>query len=346
MSRSSSSTSHGPRHRVALRSGRLLTLLLGLTLAGACADSSGPRAGSFTNWFSGCEDDAACRGAAECMIGYCTLGCSDTDPCPGEATSCLSLAEGEGAALFATPPEPLPRGVCVATCASLEDCEPPLVCRRGACLPACDADGDDDGSCDAHDTCPAVADVEQLDTDGDGIGDACDLCPAVSDAEQAPYGGAPVALPARIELEDYDLGGECVAYHDEDALHDGETLAGYDYRLDEAVDVHGDQVETAGDHLVGFTLPGEWLEYTIAVPEAGAYDFELRYAKGDSVGTALLELDDRTLGRFDLVLTPSFGEFTSAWLRGVELPARERAVLRLQFESGYTNYSYVEVTLP
>src|SRR5262245_24161348 len=37
-------------------------------------------------------------------------------------------------------------------------------------------DGDGDGTCDALDNCPLVANPTQTDTDGDGAGDACDPC--------------------------------------------------------------------------------------------------------------------------------------------------------------------------
>jgi len=47
--------------------------------------------------------------------------------------------------------------------------------------PTCPADvtlpdGDGDGTCDAHDVCPLVADPDQRDDDGDGRGNACDPC--------------------------------------------------------------------------------------------------------------------------------------------------------------------------
>ena len=45
-----------------------------------------------------------------------------------------------------------------------------------ACAPAfaCPDDGDGDGTCDALDNCPAVANADQADLDGDLAGDACD----------------------------------------------------------------------------------------------------------------------------------------------------------------------------
>jgi len=36
-----------------------------------------------------------------------------------------------------------------------------------------------------------------------------------------PYSGAPINLPGRIEAENFDNGGEAVAYHDTTATNDG-----------------------------------------------------------------------------------------------------------------------------
>jgi hypothetical protein len=60
-----------------------------------------------------------------------------------------------------------------------EECDGGRDGEAGCCSTDCrivDADGD--GACDAHDTCPTVADPGQEDKDGDGDGDACDTCAA------------------------------------------------------------------------------------------------------------------------------------------------------------------------
>jgi hypothetical protein len=59
------------------------------------------------------------------------------------------------------------------------------------CAPAC-TDGDGDGTCDAVDDCPGVAN-DQADGDGDGLGDACDGCPADAAKNAAGVCGCGVA---------------------------------------------------------------------------------------------------------------------------------------------------------
>ncbi|MDP1994079.1 MAG: PKD domain-containing protein, partial [Ignavibacteria bacterium] len=79
-----------------------------------------------------------------------------------------------------------------------------------------------------------------------------------------PYSGTAVLVPALIQAENFDNGGEGVAYHDNDAKN-----VGLAYRPNEGVDL-----EPSNDQ--GFDVywmtAGEWLEYTIEVPTDGSYD--------------------------------------------------------------------------
>lgn len=96
---------------------------------------------------------------------------------------------------------------------------------------------------------------------------------------QMPFYGSPFAIPGRIEAEDFDTGGEGVAYHDEDTGNNGNQ-----YRTLEDVDIENCS-DTGGGYNTGWTEPGEWMEYTIDVPAAGNYTIEARiasYATGDA----------------------------------------------------------------
>ena len=93
---------------------------------------------------------------------------------------------------------------------------------------------------------------------------------------QTPYAGAPVALPGRVQAEDYDQGGEGVAFHDLDT-----TNQGGQYRADEAVDIEACS-DTDGGYNVGWINEGEWLEYTVDVSAAGRYFLDVRVAAQDA----------------------------------------------------------------
>ncbi len=98
------------------------------------------------------------------------------------------------------------------------------------------------------------------------------------DPAQTPYAGSPIPIPGRIEAEDYDSGGEGIAYHDVDASNNGGK-----YRSD-GVDIENTS-DAGGGYNVGWIRNDEWLEYTVDVAEDGDYDFDVRVASSSAGGT-------------------------------------------------------------
>lgn len=99
--------------------------------------------------------------------------------------------------------------------------------------------------------------------------------PPLSKAQQpkadglAPFGGKPQVIPGTIEFENFDEGGEGVAFHDIEAANDPKPIA---YRKT-TVDL-----EVTPDKkiiLVGHIKEGEWMKYTVEVAKSGAYELEL-----------------------------------------------------------------------
>src|SRR6516225_2269816 len=82
--------------------------------------------------------------------------------------------------------------------------------------------------------------------------------------EQAAALGGPTALPARIQAEDYDTGGENVGYYDTTPGNSGGQ-----YRQDD-VDIET-TTDTGGGYNVGWIAAGEWLQYTVNVATSGTY---------------------------------------------------------------------------
>ncbi|BDI28363.1 hypothetical protein CCAX7_004140 [Capsulimonas corticalis] len=92
----------------------------------------------------------------------------------------------------------------------------------------------------------------------------------------APVGGesvynGPHNIPGVLQAEDYDNGGEGVAYHDTDSANNGGA-----YRND-GVDIEA-TTDTGGGYNVGWTAAGEYLKYTVNVAAAGAYTVTFRVA--------------------------------------------------------------------
>jgi len=105
---------------------------------------------------------------------------------------------------------------------------------------------------------------------------------------QSPFYGDPQVIPGRIEAEDFDLGGEGLAYHDCDAGNNGGA-----YRPASDVDI---EACSEGGYNVGWMCANEWLEYTVDVTTARTYVIEARVASQTTGGTFHVEFDgvDRT----------------------------------------------------
>ena len=78
--------------------------------------------------------------------------------------------------------------------------------------------------------------------------------------------------PLTIQAENFDTGGEGVAYHELTT-----TNLGGQYRTNEAVDIET-TTDTGGGYDVTGTAAGEWIEYTLRIQVPGYYNLSLRYA--------------------------------------------------------------------
>jgi hypothetical protein len=86
---------------------------------------------------------------------------------------------------------------------------------------------------------------------------------------QTPYGGTATTLPGVLAMDRFDSGGEGVAYHD-----DG-TKSGSAIRTETNVDLENPSAAAVN---VGWTVAGEWLEWTVNVLEAGSYNMNIQTA--------------------------------------------------------------------
>ncbi len=153
---------------------------------------------------------------------------------------------------------------------------------------------------------------------------------------QNPYPGPSAhPIPGRIEAENYDTGGEGVAYHDDDGTNEGG-----EYRSD------GVDVETCGEggYNVGWIMNGEWLEYTVDVDSTGDYDLEVRVASDSGGGSLHIEFDgDNVTGTLSFSATGGWQNYTSVYANDISLDAGEQ-VMRISMDSDYWNMTWVEFT--
>ena len=103
---------------------------------------------------------------------------------------------------------------------------------------------------------------------GGGISQTCTVTQV---AQSRPFNGLAMAVPGVIQVENFDNGGEGIAYHDTTAGN-----AGGRYRTGENVDISTDS--SCSGYCIGWTPAGEWLEYSVNVATAGTYRLQARLA--------------------------------------------------------------------
>jgi hypothetical protein len=128
------------------------------------------------------------------------------------------------------------------------------------------------------------------------------------------YSGGPQVIPGRVQCAYYDLGGEGVAYHDNDARNNGSGMLNprdgsylNQFRMDEGVDISYTKFNRPIDDnpfeavhppenqlYVGWTEPGEWFNMTVKVERSGPYNIDLLYTSNRG-GQIAFDLDGRKL---------------------------------------------------
>lgn len=136
-------------------------------------------------------------------------------------------------------------------------------------------------------------------------------CVSSSVRSGKPWKSTMQSLPGRMECEFYDEGGEGVAYHDADSINNGSGKLNpvngnmlNEFRMKEGVDISYTKTGGIDDNpynmfqpipdqlYAGWTEPGEWINYTVNVKEAGIYTVGLMYtANGD--GSISLDMNGR-----------------------------------------------------
>ena len=152
-----------------------------------------------------------------------------------------------------------------------------------------------------------------------------------------PFNGTAHLIPGRIEAEEYDKGGEGLGYHEANANGNQGSAT---LRNDE-VDIEATQ-DVDGAYNIGYTLTGEWLEYTVNVTKTDVYDLDVRVAKDGTGGLFHIEIDGVDItGPISVPNTGGWQVWETVTLNDISLTAGEH-VMRIEFDTDYTNLNYVE----
>jgi uncharacterized protein involved in high-affinity Fe2+ transport len=157
-------------------------------------------------------------------------------------------------------------------------------------------------------------------------------------ATEAPYGGTAAAVPGTIQAENYDTGGQGVAYNVTSTNGSANS-----YRSD-GVDLEG-TTDTGGGDDLGWTGSGQWFKYTINVATAGTYTVGLRLAAPAAV-TDALHIDNSAgtnlSGNVNAPATGGYQTWTTVNAT-VTLPAGTQTLTIDQDASGF-NINYLTFT--
>jgi hypothetical protein len=156
-----------------------------------------------------------------------------------------------------------------------------------------------------------------------------------------PYGGTALAIASSgtttMQAENYNLGGEGVAYHDFDGGNNGGA-----YRPSEGVDLEG-TADAGGGYNVGWTSPTEYMKYTVNVATAGTYRVTFRIAGFG--GSLHLENQSGTnlTGTVNLANTGGYQNWTNVTVNNISLAAGVQT-LRLVTDAAGFNLNYLTFT--
>ncbi|WP_201755441.1 carbohydrate-binding protein [Paenibacillus glycinis] len=190
----------------------------------------------------------------------------------------------------------------------------------------------------------------------------------------AKHVGGPQLIPGKVMCAYYDLGGEGIAYHDATAINQGSGRLNpadgtylNEFRLHEGVDTSytkpGGIDDSAynlvqpeiGMPYVGWTEPGEWMNYTVEVARAGIYLVHLLYASNRG-GAVSLSVDGEAAAELLEIASTYDAEDEVEWRQWHHWNKAERlTVLHLEkgvqvltlrtVLEGQMNYAYLEFEL-
>ncbi len=150
-----------------------------------------------------------------------------------------------------------------------------------------------------------------------------------------PYGGTARLIPGTIQVEDYDNGGQNIAYYDVSPGNTGEA-----YRPAESVDL---QNSTEGVANIGWTDPSEWTKYTVNVTTAGVYTLGARVSSQNANSSFRVEMDGVTIATIAVPNTGGYQSWQTVSKPDIYLTAGIK-VMRIYFITGGFNINYLSFT--
>lgn len=150
---------------------------------------------------------------------------------------------------------------------------------------------------------------------------------------QLPYLYPPATLPCRIQAENYDRGGEGIAYHIQNPVKN--EL----FRNDDVHIIKSDDV--AKGYVVHNLIKGDWLEYTVHVSENGKYDTAIRVKGIEEINYFTIDVNTQNMsGMLELKNSPNYQtiKFHDMYL------SQGDQVIRIFVKEGTLDFNWFEIS--
>jgi hypothetical protein len=153
---------------------------------------------------------------------------------------------------------------------------------------------------------------------------------AAATKTEGPYGGTAAAIPGTVMAENYDTGGQAVAYNVTSTNGSANS-----YRSD-GVDLEAASAPATGNDL-GWTAAGQWFKYTVNVATAGTYKVSFLVASPSAVTDAFHLSNSSGTNLSGSVAVPATGGYQTwvAVTATVTLPAGKQTLTVNQDAAGW-----------
>jgi Carbohydrate binding module (family 6)/F5/8 type C domain len=185
----------------------------------------------------------------------------------------------------------------------------------------------------------SLAEVEAFGTAGGGDSDGVLAAP-----RNTPFNGTRISIPGTIESENFDNGGADVGYHDTSPGSHGQDYnnpPNYpppEYRQPTDVDIYKSASGYSNGYLVVLQA-GDWMNYSVNVPQAGYYALDARVAWGGGPGGNFhLEVDGLDVTGAVQIPDSSWG-LTTITRSGLQLPAGNHTMRVVADTNGTYGYT-------
>ncbi|MEQ8238567.1 MAG: DUF5010 C-terminal domain-containing protein [Cyclobacteriaceae bacterium] len=155
---------------------------------------------------------------------------------------------------------------------------------------------------------------------------------------QVSFNG-PHNIPGRLQVEDYNEGGQNISYYDLE-----EENRGGQYRTGEWVDLES-STDEGGGYNIGYVTDQEWINYNIGSVKGGEYIIAIRTASNSTENNTKrikFNLGGQDLGFVSPESTGGWQEWTTIYLEDVMLEDASDQLLQLSFEGSGFNINWID----